>query len=225
MAALWNLVFLACCVLLLGVEIRGQGCSGVKCPRGRMCVSNRDDGRVFTQCVCPESCPSVQDPVCSVYHTEFPNPCEMHKFACANNVPIRVKNRGFCDVNDLNEVRRVRCPNDALLQFPNRYLEWLMIAREKSFDRNFQLTDRVDSLNDEQRKTILRWEFDLLDKDKNLYVDQDELLRIRETLGPMEPCIYGFLQACDQSNQTTFSGRDWEGCFPLSGTTIGSKLK
>lgn len=92
-----------------------------------------------------------------------------------------------------------------------------MIAREKSFDRNFQLTDRVDSLNDEQRKTILRWEFDLLDKDKNLYVDQDELLRIRETLGPMEPCIYGFLQELQLD-------RNWSRLLNIYNQEILSKI-
>ena len=56
-----------------------------------------------------------------------------------------------------------------------------------------------------------------MDKDKNLAVDQSEIGFTYETLGPMEPCIYGFLQACDQGNKTTFDGREWEGCFPLSG--------
>ena len=56
-----------------------------------------------------------------------------------------------------------------------------------------------------------------MDRNKNAYFDSEERLRILDMLGPMEPCIYGFLQACDQQNRGRFSLRDWEGCFPLAG--------
>lgn len=227
MAALGNLVFVALVIVLVfALQTKAQGdlCQDVSCPRGRMCVMNRNGGRAFTQCSCPDRCPSTRDPVCTVYNIEFPNRCEMHKFACANDIPIRVKNNGNCDRSDQNEFIRTYCPEGQLLQFPIRYLEWLMIARERSLNPNFRLIKRGDSLRDDERRSILRWEFDVVDRNKNTYFDSEERQRILDSLGAMEPCIYGFLQACDQKNQGRFGIRDWEGCFPMAGTSIGSKL-
>lgn len=51
----------------------------------------------------------------------------------------------------------VACSEDYLLQFPTRYLEWIMIAREVSLDPTFSLSSgaRADALTEAERSTIL----------------------------------------------------------------------
>ena len=51
----------------------------------------------------------------------------------------------------------VACSEDYLLQFPTRYLEWIMIAREVSLDPTFSLSSgaRADALTEAERNTIL----------------------------------------------------------------------
>ena len=52
-------------------------------------------------------------------------------------------------------------PNDCsdlhLLQFPSRYLEWIMVAREQSLDPTFKLDfdARADSLTEDERREVL----------------------------------------------------------------------
>lgn len=218
-----NLHFLIVLVLVVGINAQDDPCQGVSCPRGRICVASDNGGRKITQCVCPEECPPTNDPVCSVYNSEFPNSCEMHKFACANDVPIKVKNRGSCDKSDENANKRTNCPESRLLQFPSRYLEWLMINQRKSLNPKFQFRRSGDSLREDERREILGWEFDQVDKNEDGYLNSTEIQAVLNTVGPNEPCIYGFLQACDQNSQGRFQMQEWEGCFPLAGTAVGSK--
>ena len=80
--------------------VKGQDdpCRGVVCPRGRMCVPHtNDEGKSYSTCECPTSCtPEVNEPVCSYYNTSFISRCEMHKFACAHDLTMKVKNEGSC---------------------------------------------------------------------------------------------------------------------------------
>ena len=49
------------------------------------------------------------------------------------------------------------CSDQFLLQFPTRYLEWIMIAREHSIDPTTSLdfNARADGLTEDERKEIL----------------------------------------------------------------------
>lgn len=73
-------------------------CKKVVCPRGQMCVPLMDNGVKRTICQCPKTCPpeSVNEPVCSYYNREFNSRCEMHKYACAHDLTMKVKNQGNC---------------------------------------------------------------------------------------------------------------------------------
>ena len=94
------------CLLLLSLlfifvkVVKGQDdpCRGVVCPRGRMCVPHtNDEGKRYSICECPTSCtPEVNEPICSYYNTSFISRCEMHKFACAHDLTMKVKNEGSC---------------------------------------------------------------------------------------------------------------------------------
>ena len=49
------------------------------------------------------------------------------------------------------------CSDLQLLQFPSRYLEWIMVAREYSLDPafNLDLDARADSLTEDERREVL----------------------------------------------------------------------
>ena len=49
------------------------------------------------------------------------------------------------------------CSDFQLLQFPNRYLEWIMVAREHSIDPAFNLDfdARADALTEDERRDVL----------------------------------------------------------------------
>jgi len=61
-----------------------------------MCIERKVGTTVTAECVCPTSCTSETLPVCSVYHVQFLNLCELHRFACANEIHIQVKHQGNC---------------------------------------------------------------------------------------------------------------------------------
>ena len=61
-----------------------------------MCVERKVGTAATAECVCPTSCTSENLPVCSVYHVQFLNLCELHRFACANEIHIQVKHQGNC---------------------------------------------------------------------------------------------------------------------------------
>lgn len=63
-----------------------------------MCVAHMDDGgSTYTTCECPTTCPAgVNELVCSYYNTEFNSLCEMHKYGCAHDLTMKVKNEGSC---------------------------------------------------------------------------------------------------------------------------------
>ncbi|KAM7448496.1 hypothetical protein ABFA07_003418 [Porites harrisoni] len=220
--------FLITALLYLSVAclvVKGQDdpCRGVVCPRGRMCVPHtNDEGKSYSTCECPTSCTSeVNEPVCSYYNTSFISRCEMHKFACAHDLTMKVKNEGSCPSDTV-----VACSEDYLLQFPTRYLEWIMIAREVSLDPTFSLSSgaRADALTEAERSTILSWEFDYIDKNKNNVLDNEEVGRIFFDLLNAEPCIEGFLLSCDQNEKEGIERREWDSCFPkTAGTAFENK--
>jgi len=129
---------------------------------------------------------------------------------------MRVKNQGSCPADAENV-----CPDDQILQFPSRYLEWIMIARQHSIDPSYSLdlSARADSLTADERKEVLSWEFDYIDKNKNDVLDTDEIDRVFADVLNYEPCIYGFLLSCEQNGKEGIEKREWDACFPLTAGT------
>ena len=80
----------------MGIVFAAGLCSQTFCNKGKMCVERKVGSIVSAECVCPASCTSENLPVCSVYHVQFPNLCELHRFACANEIHIQVKHQGNC---------------------------------------------------------------------------------------------------------------------------------
>lgn len=209
-----------CLVLLIAlVEIvTGQTvstCDNTFCPRGRRCLEA--PGGSGTICDCPSSCSPVYEPVCSVYGITFDNRCELHKFACQRmTINIAVEKPGQCDpVNDLGIQK---CDTGKLLQFPNRYLDWLLIAKKRQgLNPKFRpvLTVRGNELNENEVKEILEWEFKIIDSNNNGKLDGDEMREVElELLSIDESCIRGFLKSCDLNNNGAVSLGEWFRCFP-----------
>lgn len=181
-------------------------CRNVFCTKGRMCIANENRS---TKCVCPDSCPDEYKPVCSVYLREFSNTCELHKFACHIGIMMGIERRGKCDVKGSDWEP---CPVSRLLQFHDRYLEYLMVAREMELNPNFTLgSKRLDALTHEERQAIIEWEFYSQDKNHNDILDEDE---IESMIDRDEDCMVGFIKSCDYDNQKGISIREWNTCFP-----------
>ncbi|KAJ7375385.1 hypothetical protein OS493_002145 [Desmophyllum pertusum] len=182
-------------------------CQNVFCTKGRMCVVNKDRS---TTCVCPQSCPDEYNPVCSVYLRQFNNKCELHKFACRIGIMMAIERTGKCDFrgSDLEP-----CPVSRLLQFHDRYLEYLMAARERELDPNFTLeSKRLDSLTEsEERKQIIEWEFSSQDSNQDGILDEHE---IEAMIDRDEDCMVGFMKSCDYDHHPGISRREWNTCFP-----------
>lgn len=209
------LCFTLACVCLLTTATAEQSpvkpkdpCQRVFCTKGRMCVVNEDRS---TTCVCPESCPEEYNPVCSVYRTEFNNKCELHKFACRLGVMVGIERQGKCD-DEGDKWKWGPCSTSSLQQFHDRYLEYLMFAREKELDPDFPLeSKRLESLTYEERKAIIEWEFYGMDKNHNDILDKDE---IKLMIDPNEDCMIGFMKSCDYDQKPGISRKEWNECFP-----------
>ncbi|KAL9968224.1 hypothetical protein ACROYT_G026574 [Oculina patagonica] len=195
-------------------------CKAVVCPRGQMCVAKMDNGVKYTTCECPESCPTLNEPVCTFYNRQFTSRCEMHKYACAHDLTMKVKNQGNCP----SEAEHV-CTDLYLLQFPSRYLEWIMVAREQSLDPtyNLDLEARADSLTEDERREVLSWEFEYIDKNNNNVLDTAEIQEVFNDVLDFEPCLYGFLESCDQNGREGIDKREWDSCFPKTGTAFETR--
>lgn len=210
-------------VLVLSLSIlyqvvQGQDdiCKNVACPRGRVCVPNiEDSGKRYTRCECIRTCyEEERAPVCSYYDFTFTNACEMHKFGCAHGLTMRVKRQGRCEPPGKHSCIQI-------LQFPTRYLEWIMIAREQSLDPAYSLnfSARADALTEMERNEILSWEFEYIDTNLNGTLDRDEIDRLYKDVLNYEPCIYGFLESCDQNGDERITKREWDSSFPLTLST------
>ncbi|XP_068671594.1 testican-2-like [Montipora capricornis] len=180
-------------------------CYNVFCTKGRMCKVNSD---LSTTCVCPVVCPDDYSPVCSVYLREFNNTCKLHKFACRVGILMGIERKEQCDFKDYE---REPCPVSSLLQFHDRYLEYLRVAKDQSdpsYDPGFW---DISRLTYEERKDIIEWEFNIQDKNSNDILDPDE---IEAMLIPFEDCMIGFMKSCDYDHNPGISRVEWNTCFP-----------
>lgn len=144
----------------------------------------------------------------------------MHKYACAHDLTMKVMNQGNCPTDNLHV-----CSDQFLLQFPTRYLEWIMIAREHSIDPTTSLdfNARADGLTEDERKEILSWEFEYIDRDKNNVLDTAEIQDVFNDVLGYEPCLYGFLKSCDLNEKEGIEKREWDFCFPKTGTAFETR--
>lgn len=204
-----SLVLLAAFVATIFAETEDP-CLRKFCRHGKICLINKDNSTV---CECPTGCPSEEhEPVCSVYGMEFQSRCELHKFACNYGIVMGVENQGKC-VQGPKAV--ASCPIDQLVQFHDRYMEFIFVAREREANPDFKMGDkRIDSLTDVEKTDIILWEFKSRDLNKNNIIEPREIEMIMDPLLEVEHCVYGFLKSCDYNEDGNIEKREWESCFP-----------
>ena len=64
---------------------------------------------------------------------------------------------------------------------------------------------------------IPQWEFQIIDRNDNDKIDQEESDDIISSIRSVEPCIYGFIKSCDYNGDNAIDYREWTGCFPTGG--------
>jgi len=112
-------------------------CSQTFCKKGKMCVERKVGTTVTAECVCPTSCASENLPVCSVYHVQFLNLCELHRFACANEIHIQVKHQGNCTEQEAKSA----CTKAGIINFQDKYLQ--RNFRTYKADKVYSLVERL----------------------------------------------------------------------------------
>lgn len=219
MARLGLVVLVAVSVLTLKT-VKGQdravnSCKEIICEGGKACVT---DGQEAPQCICPQDCSDAFVPVCTSYWIEFNNTCQMHKFACSHDVNIDIHHFGKCDENAAagSDVKATKCEGlDHLLQFPERYVEWMYVARERANNPQFQLDDRIDSMNRNRQLELVKWEFNRRDLTIDGKLDEQEKALLMEEL-VYEDCSYGFLRSCDLNKKDGIDLEEWLKCLKLA---------
>ncbi|XP_032233454.1 testican-2 [Nematostella vectensis] len=214
-----GVLLVVACGHLPGACSQTGGCSDVGCAKGKMCIE--EAGNV-TSCVCPQVCLDERITVCSVYVLEFNNLCELHKFACRYEIPIGVASMGPCDVQALRQSSGQNvseCARDNLLQFGERYLEWILISRRRLVNRYYQVkeSEKGHNLPPDMRKELAQWEFDRVDFNRDGVLSGRE---INSIIGPLlfhERCIYGFVMSCDVNKNSVIDKQEWLLCFPAFG--------
>lgn len=67
-------------------------CINVLCHAGQECVVVDNNAT----CMCKESCPDYEKPVCGSNGITFPNHCELHRTSCLEGKKISIKYDGEC---------------------------------------------------------------------------------------------------------------------------------
>ncbi|RMX38965.1 hypothetical protein pdam_00008178 [Pocillopora damicornis] len=67
------------------------------------------------------------------------------------------------------------------------------------------------------------WEFEYIDRDKNNVLDTAEIQDVFSDVLDFEPCLYGFLKSCDLNEKEGIDKREWDFCFPKTGTAFETR--
>ncbi|KAK3735976.1 hypothetical protein QZH41_014125, partial [Actinostola sp. cb2023] len=89
--------------------------------------------------------------------------------------------------------RLSECPRDHLLQFKDRYLEWLWILKrqhEGETVKEIKADDRTDSFSSERKLELSKWDFARWDSNNDGLWFSQEFNKIIDSLIYIEPCIY-----------------------------------
>ena len=95
---LFEICTISCCYYN---ETRNNPCSSKQCSLGTECTVSADGRKA--QCICPSKCPSYGDSrgsrlVCGSDGRDYPNLCELHRFACTKKEDIFVRYNGSCGI-------------------------------------------------------------------------------------------------------------------------------
>jgi hypothetical protein len=80
---------ITCLLSLLMLCNFAASCAGVRCRFGARCVHG--------DCVCPQSCPGMYQPVCGEDGITYSSECRLQQHACHEGREIRVQRTGTCE--------------------------------------------------------------------------------------------------------------------------------
>ncbi|KAK8384852.1 hypothetical protein O3P69_014426 [Scylla paramamosain] len=208
-------------------ENPGDGCLGVYCGAGRMCVVNDNgDG----ECACINACDMEDDArrrVCSNYNETWMSDCELYRQRCLceeedpscldpENRHVHIEYYGECQ-------QMPECVDEELEDFPRRMSEWLfhimrdMAERHTLSEHYVRLEREAEEDPKKQWSYAVVWKWCELDshpKDKT--VSRHELFPIRAPLYTLENCVATFLDSCDTNDDHAITLREWATCTKLS---------
>ena len=69
-------------------------CANMKCRYGARCENGK--------CVCPQSCPDDNEPVCASDGETYGNECEMRRYACSQTMELEVVHSSACHDDSLS---------------------------------------------------------------------------------------------------------------------------
>ncbi|XP_045123782.1 SPARC-like [Portunus trituberculatus] len=208
-------------------EIPGDGCLGVYCGAGRMCVVNDNgDG----ECACNNACDSEEDArrrVCSNYNETWMSDCELYRQRCLceeedqsclnpENKHVHIEYYGECQ-------QIPECVDEELEDFPRRMSEWLfhimrdMAERHTLSEHYVRLEREAEEDPKKQWSYAVVWKWCELDSHpKDKAVSRHELFPIRAPLYTLENCVATFLDSCDTNDDHAITLREWATCTKLS---------
>ncbi|XP_029994258.1 agrin isoform X3 [Sphaeramia orbicularis] len=93
-------------------------CTDVACSYGSTCVQSSDG--LSAKCMCPLGCEGKPEKtVCGSDGKDYRNECELHQYACKNQINIRVQYEGHCDpCKDKENSLDAMCHVEALTRQP-----------------------------------------------------------------------------------------------------------
>ncbi|MPC28407.1 Secreted protein acidic and rich in cysteine [Portunus trituberculatus] len=204
-----------------------DGCLGVYCGAGRMCVVNDNgDG----ECACNNACDSEEDArrrVCSNYNETWMSDCELYRQRCLceeedqsclnpENKHVHIEYYGECQ-------QIPECVDEELEDFPRRMSEWLfhimrdMAERHTLSEHYVRLEREAEEDPKKQWSYAVVWKWCELDSHpKDKAVSRHELFPIRAPLYTLENCVATFLDSCDTNDDHAITLREWATCTKLS---------
>lgn len=211
----WNFraVFLVLLPVVLAIEWppSAEICRDVVCnkPRGSWCTSQMKKGKEKAVCACPEDCPDVFQPVCSVYGRQFDNLCKLHLYTCKKGKNIPMAYEGECIAS------QKKCKRDEYEQFPVRLLDWFMHLHQIDEFGRLDPNTNIKQVTSEERVMYATWKFNLLDEKKDGYLDKRDLLNFRYALMPLEHCANDFFKSCANKKSKKISLEGWIQCLKV----------
>ncbi|RXN00400.1 Probetacellulin [Acipenser ruthenus] len=175
----------------------------MKCskPKGSSCqVFTGKDGTQKPRCVCPKTCPSN-------YGRQYDNECLLHKEACRKHRQITVSYHGEC------LAKQAPCSKEDFAEFPFRLLNWFLHLREIDEFGVVNDTTTQALMTKKQRKELAKWQFEVLDVNKDGTLSQRDLMEFRYRLMPLEHCAGEFFRSCDANGKQNVRLEEWIYCL------------
>lgn len=180
-----------------------------KKPRGSWCTPQMKNGKLKPVCACPDSCPDLEQPICSVYGRQYDNLCKFHEYTCKKRKNIPIAFHEPCIAS------QKKCKGLELEQFPVRLLDWFLHLNEIDEYGRLDPNTNIKQKTPDQRMMYATWKFNQLDDDGDGKLDKRDLLNFRYSLMPLEHCADDFFKICANKKTKKISLDGWITCLKV----------